>query len=183
MSTVYLIRHGKTEANLKHLYCGSTDLPLSEEGREALKAMHYDIHPQKILTSGMRRTEETLKLLFGEVPHAVEPGFREIDFGVFEMQGYEDLKDRADYQAWITGDNESNIPPNGESGVQMTKRVLTALEPLLKSPVPTLVVTHGGVIASIMASLFPEEGKSRYAWQPKPGYGYEITDGSYRPIP
>ena len=25
--TIYLIRHGKTEANEKHLYCGSTDLP------------------------------------------------------------------------------------------------------------------------------------------------------------
>ena len=24
--TIYLIRHGKTEANEKHLYCGSTDL-------------------------------------------------------------------------------------------------------------------------------------------------------------
>ena len=27
--TIYLIRHGKTEANEKHLYCGSTDLSLS----------------------------------------------------------------------------------------------------------------------------------------------------------
>jgi hypothetical protein len=34
--TVYLIRHGKTEANEKWLYCGSTDLPLSQKGREEL---------------------------------------------------------------------------------------------------------------------------------------------------
>ena len=34
--TIYLIRHGKTEANEKHLYCGSTDLPLSEAGKEEL---------------------------------------------------------------------------------------------------------------------------------------------------
>ena len=26
MSTLYLIRHGKTQANLEHRYCGSTDL-------------------------------------------------------------------------------------------------------------------------------------------------------------
>ena len=31
-----LIRHGKTEANEKHLYCGSTDLPLSEGGKSEL---------------------------------------------------------------------------------------------------------------------------------------------------
>ena len=183
MSTVYLIRHGKTQANLQHLYCGSTDLPLSPEGREALKDLHYDIHPDVIRTSGMKRTEETLELLFGQVPHTVDPAFREIDFGVFEMKGYEELKDRADYQAWITGDNDANVPPEGESGVAMTDRVLKALEPLLKAENSTLVVTHGGVIAAIMASLFPEEGKSRYAWQPRPGYGYAIENGTYRPMP
>ena len=32
--TIYLIRHGKTEANEKHLYCGSTDLPLSDVGKK-----------------------------------------------------------------------------------------------------------------------------------------------------
>ena len=39
--TVYLIRHGKTEANEKRLYCGSTDLPLSEKGREELNRLDY----------------------------------------------------------------------------------------------------------------------------------------------
>ena len=47
----------------------------------------------------------------------------------------------------------------------------------------TVIVTHGGVIAAIMASLFPEEGKNRYQWQPKPGEGYAITGGTYSAIP
>ena len=34
--TIYLIRHGKTKANERRLYCGSTDLPLSLVGREEL---------------------------------------------------------------------------------------------------------------------------------------------------
>ena len=29
---LYLIRHGKTEANEKHLYCGKSDVHLSENG-------------------------------------------------------------------------------------------------------------------------------------------------------
>jgi hypothetical protein len=40
----------------------------------------------------------------------------------------------------------------------------------------TCVITHGGVIASIMEYLFPNEGKNRYQWQPKPGRGYAIVD-------
>ena len=183
MSTIYLIRHGRTEANDRHLYCGSTDLPLSEAGRQALRDLSYHLPPAQFLTSGMVRTEETLALLFGDVPHSQEPRFREIDFGVFEMHGYEELKDRKDYQDWISGDNDANIPPEGESGNAMTARVLEALEPLLHQAENTVVITHGGVIAAIMAHLFPEEGKSRYDWQPRPGCGYAIENGTCRPLP
>ena len=183
MSAVYLIRHGRTEANDRHLYCGSTDLPLSESGRQALGELPYHLPPAQFLTSGMVRTEETLSLLFGDVPHIREPRFREIDFGVFEMHSYEELKDRKDYQDWISGDNDANIPPEGESGNAMTNRVLEALEPLLRQEETTVVITHGGVIAAIMAHLFPKEGKSRYDWQPRPGCGYAIENGTYRPLP
>ena len=172
--TIYLIRHGKTEANEKHLYCGSTDLPLSDAGRAELKELHYDIRNVRFLTSGMKRTEETLKILFGDVPYEVEPRFREVDFGVFEMHSYDRLKDTPEYQDWLTGDNETNVPPNGESGAQMKVRVLEAFFAINQD---TCVITHGGVIAAIMEKLFPDEGKNRYQWQPKNGRGYAVLEG------
>ena len=181
MSTLYLIRHGKTEANLQHRYCGSTDLPLSEIGRRELSELHYGIKDVRFVISGMRRTEETLKLLFGDVEYETEPAFKEIDFGVFEMGCYEELKDREDYRVWLTGDNMRNVPPGGESGEQMTQRVLRALPQLLDRD--TVLITHGGVIAAIMDCLFPQEGKTRYEWQPVPGHGYAVTGKTYRPIP
>ena len=103
-----------------------------------------------------------------------------MDFGIFEMHSYEELKDTPDYQAWITGDNEANIPPNGESGKQMRARVLEAF---LEIHEDTCIITHGGVISAIMEHLFPEETKNRYAWQPKPGYGYVIRGDRYNMIP
>ena len=178
--SIYLIRHGKTVANEQHLYCGSTDLPLSDGGREELHSMHYDITPERFVTSGMKRTDETLRILFGNVPFSVDSRFREVDFGAFEMKSYEMLKDDPSYQAWLTGDNERNVPPGGESGVQMTRRVLEAFREI---PDGTALITHGGVIAAIMASLFPADGKHRYQWQPRNGHGYEIRGGTYRPIP
>ena len=116
----------------------------------------------------MRRCNETLEALFGTVPYEIEPDFREIDFGDFEMKSYEMLKDDPAYQAWLTGDNEKNVPPNGESGEHMTRR-------------DAVIVTHGGVIAAIMAHLFPE-GKNRYEWQSPNGGGYVIEDGEYTPF-
>jgi len=178
--SIYLIRHGKTQANEAHLYCGSTDLPLSPTGVAELEALHYDIHPTRFVTSGMRRTDETLKALFGDVSFSVDARFREVDFGDFEMKSYDMLKEDPAYQAWIAGDNEANVPPRGESGIQMTRRVLTAFREL---PDGTTLICHGGVIAAIMAERFPAEGKHRYQWQPPNGHGYEISGDTYRQIP
>ena len=176
---IYLIRHGKTEANEKHLYCGSTDLSLSVAGREELQNIHYDIKNVRFITSGMKRTNETLGILFGDVPYEVDPRFREVDFGIFEMQSFEQLRDTPEYQIWLTGDNDVNIPPSGESGLQMKARVLEAFSEINED---TCIITHGGVIAAIMEHLFPREGKNRYEWQPKNGCGYIIRGNTYEEL-
>jgi len=180
---LYLIRHGKTAANEAHLYCGSTDLPLSDAGRRELEELYYPLENVRFLTSGMRRTEETLEILFGPAPHRAEPAFREVDFGKFELHSYEELKDDPDYQTWITGDNDRNTPPGGESGEAQAARVLAAFQTLLEEGKDTVLITHGGVIAAIMAAQFPEEHKNRYQWQPKPGHGYCLTEQGYYSIP
>ena len=178
--TIYLIRHGKTVANEQHLYCGSTDLSLSPLGLEELKCLHYEVGECLFVTSGMRRTEQTLSALFGDVAYETDPNFREIDFGIFEMKSYDQLKDDPEYQVWLTGDNQANTPPGGESGNAMTQRALAAFRAIDQD---TVVITHGGVIAAVMDSLFPQEGKNRYQWQPAPGHGYKISGNSYISIP
>ncbi len=218
---IYLIRHGETEANIKHIYCGRTDLELSEAGIEKLRerrkvaeiaALRAQVPESLIgdadftgrgsespigdsanckvvfITSGMKRTEQTLELLFGDVEHAVDPRFREIDFGIFEMRSYYDLKDTLEYQEWISGDNEANVCPDGESGRQMETRAMEAFDELRDSfrgdsGHDVVVVTHGGVIAAIMNNLFPEEDKTRFDWQPAPGCGYVIvSENEYKEL-
>lgn len=181
--TLYLIRHGKTRANEAHLYCGSTDLPLSQEGRRELAGLHYPLTGVTFVTSGMLRTEQTLAALFGPVDHRIDSDLREVDFGMFEMHSYDQLKDTPAYQTWLAGDNETNVPPGGESGVQMQRRVERALQRLLEADTDTVVIAHGGVIAAMMQRLFPQEGKNRYLWQPKPGRGYAIREGRYWALP
>ena len=177
---IYLIRHGKTPANEMRIYCGSTDMSLSEGGIEELRNLSYDIKNVRFLTSGMKRTNETLKILFGDVPFEEDSRFREIDFGVFEMHSYEELKDREDYQKWISGNQNANIAPEGESGEQMTERVLAAFREIHED---TVLVAHGGVISAIMQHCFPGEGKHLYQWQPKNGCGYLLSGDTYQAIP
>ena len=185
-----LIRHGITDGTARRLYYGSTDLPLTEDGLRHIellkKSCKYPSAPL-FFTSGMLRTEQTLKAIYGDIPHNVLHGMREADFGSFEMRTYEQLKDDPDYIKWITGDNESNVCPGGESGVIVTKRAMEALEPLIHADTDAVCITHGGVIGGLLARWFPTEN-ARFKYTPEPGYGYSIvfTDGkpvSLIPVP
>ncbi len=182
---ILLLRHGRTKANEEHLYCGSTDWPLSEEGRERLRQKRgaYCTDWESFYTSSLIRTKETLELLFGEQEAVIEePDLREMDFGAFEGKSYEMLRSDLAYQEWISGDNERKICPGGESGEQMKERVLRAVDRILlnDSAERIVIVTHGGPIAAIMQQLFPEKNLNRYEWQPECGEGYllRITGSS-----
>lgn len=177
---IYMIRHGKTLANEQSLYCGSTDLHLSAQGIAELKNYHYDVQNVRFITSGMHRTNETLKVIFGDVDFEEDPRFREMDFGMFEMKNSRQMKDDPDYSAWLTGEFERNVPPCGESIQQMRVRVMEALAQIQED---TFIVAHGGVISAAMQALFPEEGKGFYQWEPRNGCGYCITDDQYRAFP
>ena len=171
---VYLIRHGRTEANARRLYCGWTDAGLSEEGLKELRLlrqrMNYpDCSGLAVMTSGLLRTEQTLEALFGNIAHIAEPDFREMHFGHFEMHSYAELKDDADYQAWISDETGEEAVPGGESTNQFHARVFAAFDRICTD---SLVVCHGGVIAAIMGRLFPEAEKNMYQWQPDGGCGY-----------
>lgn len=187
MQRIHLIRHGATVANTQNLYCGKSDLPLCPEGEKALRKMlaaggYPKAEGCRIITSGMQRTEQTLQILYGDVAHEVDPAFREIDFGAFELQSYEQLKERADYQEWISGDNARNRCPGGESGEDVANRMRPAFDALLEDGRDTILITHGGIIAAIMTDLFPDSNASRYEWQRENGQGWSVTFENGKPV-
>ena len=176
---VHLIRHGNTLANEQKLYCGVTDLPLSNTGiAELVHLKSLSMYPKSAdiyYTSGLLRTEQTLDLLYGSVCRVALPQFAEFNFGSFEMKSYEMLKCRNDYQAWITDEGGQVFCPNGDNRQTFNRRVIEGFEKLLASTQgkTTLAVVHGGVIVCIMEHLFPN-ARNFYEWQPKPGRGYTI---------
>lgn len=179
MRRLTLIRHGLTEGNVQRWYYGALDLPLCEAGADALReAAAAGLYPPagqaKILTSGLLRTEQTLRLLYGDVPHEVWPELREINFGIFEGRSYDELNGRADYAAWLAGDWFGNVPPGGESFAQAQARILAGLARMQAQGEDILAVVHGGTVLTIMQALFPEEEKNGYEWQPRPGGGYQL---------
>ena len=54
MLKLYLIRHGQTPGNKLSRYIGTTDEPLSDEGREFLKKLSYPM-PEELFVSPLLR--------------------------------------------------------------------------------------------------------------------------------
>lgn len=178
MKRVIIIRHGKTLANEKRLYCGFSDLPLSEGGRkeiEALKSLYLDVSKNAIfINSGLLRSIQTLEILFNN-KGITYPGLKEMNFGDFELHSYEELKDRADYQEWIK-DTFNNKIPNGESFLEMRKRVIDAYNEIIdkyKDYDDIVLSCHGGTIYHIIDYLF-KENKYVYEIQPENGHAYVV---------
>lgn len=179
MRRLVLLRHGRTEGTERHLYYGASDLPLLPAGIDELKQRRArGVYPDPegfcFVTSGMLRADQTLRAIYGDVPFFTAPRLREVDFGVFEMKSYEELNGTAAYEAWLAGDWFQNAPPGGESFADCQARILRELECILAGQDDSVIVCHGGTILVIMQALFPEEQKTGYEWQPKPGFGYEI---------
>lgn len=181
---LYLIRHGKTYCNEKQLYCGKSDIGLSENGiedlRESFKKAQYP-ECEFYFTSGATRANETLEILCPEKRYNILENFFEYNFGDFELKGYEELKLLEEYTSWID-DEEGNIKcPNGESKGEFRKRIKEAFTDLIKYLAKekinsALGVIHGGSIGMILEMLY-DDNKKFYEWQPRNGEGYQLTIG------
>ena len=187
-----LIRHGLTEGNLRRLYYGGADIPLAPEGEAELRRLRETAEYPRgrdYYTSGMVRTEQTFAILYDDTPHTQVPGLREMNFGAWEMQSYEDLKDDPVFQEWCSGDVEQHRAPGGDSFQMVYDRVGEAIAPILARGRDAVCVVHGGVIVMLLRRWFPADLAQTYARTPEPGHGYQIVfddDGkpvSFTPIP
>ena len=199
-SKIVLIRHGITEGNEMHMYYGSTDVSLSERGKHLLEKQREEgLYPisetAQFYTTGMLRTEQTLRIVYGDREHGVIEDLRELDFGEFEMHTYEELNSVPEYQKWITAEDSGKAPPGGESIDSFTKRIRRGFDELTvrnelymlkhrnhRKEAMTICICHGGVISGIMDYIWPGEYKNFFEWIPDPGHGYVllVEDGSFK---
>ena len=176
---LYLLRHGKTLANENKLYCGFTDLPLSEKGIEELALLKEKIiypEAEKYFTSGALRANDTIGILYENKDFEEVKGFFEYNFGDFEMKSYEELKDNKDYINWITDKSLNFKCPGGESKEEYRKRIkeeFVIFIKKIKDVNSALVISHGGTIGTILEEFY-DSNKSFYEWQPIYGRGYKL---------
>lgn len=149
-----MVRHGQTKDNLKGVYSDS-NVGLSKVGQnEILKLKEkLDLYTfEEVYFSPYARTRESFELLGlnGEADDRI----KETNFGIFTGKTYEDIcieypKESLD---WFNDYINYRIP-GGESLIDMYERIEDFIRDLKSD---TLIVTHEGVIRSILAWVFNE---------------------------
>jgi len=181
-TTLYLIRHGRTDSNVRRVLQGQMDTPLDSVGIQQANSVAQrvadEIEADLLLSSPLQRALVTAQIVgksLGMEP-VIMPELSEMDFGAFEGQTVARIE--ADYPDIATGMNDALNDdfgwPGGESRRDFHGRVLRAFQAILADNPGrrVIVVAHGGVIGSFMAQVL---GMSPNDWWSNPILNCSLT--------
>ena len=162
MTTFLLIRHGESQANLKEIFCGQSDYPLTDTGvlqaqcTAAFISKNYCV--KHIYASDLSRAYATAQAI-GEatgVPVQKETRLREIYCGEWEEASFDEMLTRWPevYPVWLNDIGNCRCP-GGESVKDVQKRVVALLDELAARHADETVVlaSHGCVIRMLLCVL------------------------------
>jgi|LSQX01.3.fsa_nt_gb alpha-ribazole phosphatase len=182
---ISLVRNGLTDENLAGRYIGHTDVPLSSDGEKQLRELSAGCEyptPEAVFSSPLSRCMRTAQIIYPDSDIIRMNELIECDFGEFEGKTADELKEHPVFLPWLTGEPGVS-PPFGESGDSFKKRVCECFckiaEGMIKTGIrKTAIVTHGGVIATILSSFGLPEAPA-HQWFTANGRGYNVRITPY----
>lgn len=156
MTRLILVRHAESE--IRGCYVGRLDPPLSVRGRAQAAALARRMAGQSlaaVYSSPLQRALMTAQMI--AVPHGLEVSaiaeLAELDFGDWDGLTYQEIAALAPqrFNRWLA-DSAEVRPPNGETLLEMSLRVMEAINGIIATyPEETVVVvTHGGPARAIV---------------------------------
>ncbi len=162
MIRCYLVRHAQTPWNRENRLQGRSDPPLSPLGQQQARCLGAFFASRRLTglyTSGLQRSRQTAEAIVAGNGHAVrpvvEPRLAEIHLGTWEGLTPEEIDARFQgaYQQWRMQPSSVRIP-EGEPLEAFRTRVRQALREIVArggGAGECAIITHGGVIASLLA--------------------------------
>lgn len=177
---IHLIRHGAISPTLKGRYIGTTDVPLSEDGKIDIRRLDATAdypYAKVVFTSPLKRCTQTAKLIYPDIEPLVIDQLTECSFGEWENKTADELRGDETFARWLAGDS-SVKPPRGESNADFTRRICLMFESIVDGLIKTgttdaAIVTHGGVMNTLLAVYGIPQAKP-FDWACDNGYGYSM---------
>lgn len=161
MAKLLLVRHGITDWNILHKIQGHSDIDLNKKGYQQVEKIGQRLAEEKIdaaYSSDLTRAMATAQAIVNN--HAIEikenASLREMNYGLAEGMTYIELKKAyPDIADSVFNFNTEISFPEGESFPDFVARAEAFLDSLsdYKESQTVLVVTHGGIIKSMICSL------------------------------
>ncbi len=159
--TIYIIRHGQTDFNVKQVVQGrGVNSDLNETGRRQAQAFFDKYHPvdfDVVYTSKLKRTHQTVAHFISKnIPHEIRENIDEIDWGIFEGVEHDKSLQKEYYdiiESWAKGNLTIKIE-GGESAQDLADRLIPFVEEIKQSEHQSvLVCTHGRTLRVLMCLL------------------------------
>ncbi|MBQ9001676.1 MAG: bifunctional adenosylcobinamide kinase/adenosylcobinamide-phosphate guanylyltransferase [Eggerthellaceae bacterium] len=163
-----MMRHGQTEANERHVYAGTMDVPLTAEGERQARAAGVVGGVERVYVSTLSRARRTAEICFPNAEKVEVPGLEELDFGDFEGRSAAEMEHDGEYRSWVES-NCTTVCPHGECRADLVRRVKAALgrilrEASVRGDEQIVVVAHGGTVMAAM-SAFADADADYFSWQ------------------
>lgn len=160
-TVIHLVRHGSTVVSDEDRFAGSSDVALSDRGREQAARLGQrlaEVDLAAIYTSPLSRSVDTAKAVAAS--HGLEPRVREelveVDHGRWEGLTRSEVKTRfpEEYDEW-TEDPFGFAPEGGTTGASVVARTLPLVHDLVREHAgrQILVVSHKATIRMLVAVL------------------------------
>ena len=168
MSTLILIRHGKSQWNSENRFTGWVDIPLSEPGRKEAtiagqRLAARGVHVDRAFTSTLQRAIETGRIVLDELGQS---DLEQVEAWELNERFYGALTGRDKAQtAEEFGEEQVRIwrrsydipPPGGESLADTGRRALpyfhNTIIPATREVGTVMVAAHGNSLRAIMKDL------------------------------
>jgi broad specificity phosphatase PhoE len=158
---IYIIRHGQTDANLRHELQGRRDVPLNERGRKQARRVRAflvgrGVSFDRVYSSPLERAVETARIVSGGgVPVETDNRLLEMDYGPYEGM---DLREPTPEIVSFFSDFAHNPVPAGMEQLSFVMaRAGRFLEDIVRTPGgAVLVSTHAILMKGILEYLTPE---------------------------
>ena len=163
IKTLYIIRHGQTDLNLRRIVQGSgVDAPLNATGHAQAAAFFRafgHVPFDRVYTSALQRAIESVRgFLDRGIPHIATAALNEISWGRFE--GLEATSEQhgqylSAVDRWAAGDVDARLE-GGESPAELAAVQRPFLEELLGPATPPgtyLIAMHGRAMRILLCQL------------------------------
>ena len=158
---IYIIRHGQTELNSRHVLQGRTDAPLNAVGvaqaKDASRRLRQlGIRFDRVFSSPLLRAIQTAEIVAPGVPIQTDPRLIEMEYGPYEGM---DLKSPSPEVVAFFSDFIHHPAPQGmEPLSDVVARAGAFMRTLRAASGDILISTHAIAMKGILEALTPDPG-------------------------